>query len=272
MKKLKVALQLFSIAEDMKADMDAALAAVKAIGYDYVEHFGRFDLTDEDIRALMDKHGLECVSIHDGRILDQSQVENCIASAKTLGSKYCAIPGYDLCKNIDVAPIQFEQIGKKLQENGMQLLYHNHESEFCVIDGEVVLDKLFSAVSYGTVCPQFDTAWVHYAGFDPAEYIGKYAGRVPTIHLKDFVCNNVRFGALYNLPENEFTEYKKRSRQENGLELRPLGMGIQNIPAIIAAAEKAGTEVLIVEQDNSPGRPPMEAAKISREYLRSLGL
>ena len=44
------------------------------------------------------------------------------------------------------------------------------------------------------------------------------------------------------------------------------------MPAILEAAEKAGAEIVIVEQDLSSERPPMEAAKMSREYLKSLGL
>jgi len=272
MKRFKVALQLFSIAQEMEEDMDAALAAVKEIGYDYVEHFGIYDFTIDEIRALMDKHGLECVSVHDGRVLDQNQIDDCIASTITLGSKYCAIPGYDLCKNINVAPDLFARIGKKLRDSGIQLLYHNHESEFAVLNGTTVLDKMLDEVPYGLICPQLDTAWVHYAGVNPSEYIAKYSGRIPTIHLKDFVCKNVQPGAIYDLPKDKLQAFKARSRQENGLELRPLGMGIQDFPSIIEAAEKAGTEVLIVEQDCSPDRPPIEAARISREYLRSLGL
>lgn len=37
MKNLKVGLQLYSIREDMEKDMDAALKAVRDMGYEYVE-------------------------------------------------------------------------------------------------------------------------------------------------------------------------------------------------------------------------------------------
>ena len=49
-------------------------------------------------------------------------------------------------------------------------------------------------------------------------------------------------------------------------------MGMQDFPAILAAAEKAGTEYVIVEQDESKDMPSLEAAKISRQYLKSLGI
>ena len=64
---------------------------------------------------------------------------------------------------------------------------------------------------------------------------------------------------------------KKASKEENGFQFRPLGMGVQNFEAILKSAEKAGTEYVIVEQDESPDMSPLEAVKISREYLRKLG-
>ena len=48
-------------------------------------------------------------------------------------------------------------------------------------------------------------------------------------------------------------------------------MGLQDFPAILKAAEEAGAAYAIVEQDASVDRPPMEAAKLSREYLKKIG-
>ena len=45
MKNFKIGIQLYSIREEMEADMDAALGAVKAMGYDYVEFAGYFGKT-----------------------------------------------------------------------------------------------------------------------------------------------------------------------------------------------------------------------------------
>ena len=52
----------------------------------------------------------------------------------------------------------------------------------------------------------------------------------------------------------------------------PEGSGIQDIPAILEAAEEAGVEYVIVEQDVSVDRDPLDAAKMSRDYLKTLGL
>jgi sugar phosphate isomerase/epimerase len=59
---------------------------------------------------------------------------------------------------------------------------------------------------------------------------------------------------------------------KSAFDFRPLGMGVQNVPAILQAAEDAGTEWVVVEQDRSSERPSIEAIKLSREYLKTLGL
>ena len=58
MKKFKVGLQLYSVRDAMEKDMDAALKAVKEMGYDYVEFAGYFGKTAEEVKALLDKNGL----------------------------------------------------------------------------------------------------------------------------------------------------------------------------------------------------------------------
>ena len=64
MKKFKVGLQLYSVRDEMQNDLEATLKAVKEMGYDYVETAGYFDRTAEEFRALLDKYGLTCISVH----------------------------------------------------------------------------------------------------------------------------------------------------------------------------------------------------------------
>ena len=48
-----------------------------------------------------------------------------------------------------------------------------------------------------------------------------------------------------------------------------IGNGVLDWKRILAAAEKAGTEWLIVEQDTCPG-DPFDSIKISFDYLQAL--
>lgn len=66
MKKFKVALQLYSVRDEMEKDMESALRAVKAMGYDYVEFAGYCGHSAEEVRRMLDTIGLECVSVHQG--------------------------------------------------------------------------------------------------------------------------------------------------------------------------------------------------------------
>jgi hypothetical protein len=52
---------------------------------------------------------------------------------------------------------------------------------------------------------------------------------------------------------------------------KPLGRGVQDIPTVLEASEYVGAKWVIVEQDTSLDVPPIEAVKISIEYLKSLG-
>ena len=71
--------------------------------------------------------------------------------------------------------------------------------------------------------------------------------------------------ALIGIDDNE----KKETAGK--FEFRPLGKGVQDFPAILAAAEKASTIWVVVEQDNpSLGLTPMECAKTSIDYLKTL--
>lgn len=70
--------------------------------------------------------------------------------------------------------------------------------------------------------------------------------------------------ALIGLDEGE-------KKPTNAFEFRPLGTGVQDIPAIVAAAQEVGSKWLVVEQDNpSLQKSPMECIQMSIEYLKGL--
>ena len=122
-----------SIRDKMEADMDAALRAVKEIGYDYVEFAGYYGKSAEEIRALLDKYALECVCVHQSIDFYEERGAAGDEFVKALGAKYSAIPWYNkdvLYADLDNILEKFESMGKFLLENGLPLLYHNHDFEF----------------------------------------------------------------------------------------------------------------------------------------------
>ena len=279
MKDFKLGLQLYSIHDDMDVDMDAALGKVAEIGYKYVEFAGGYrGKSAEEIKALLDKHGLICNMVHQApqKFIDEGQVA--VDFFKTFNVKYVTIPHYPLGKLAGTEEWSetvelFTKLGKLMRENGMQLLYHNHDFEFNTFENKYLIDHIFDSVPDNLILPEFDTCWVKYGGEDPCKYIEKFTGKIDVLHLKDFTCEKFGSGEpVYALIDNEGKVQRKNTLNENGFRFRPCGMGMQNFDAILASAEKAGVEYLVVEQDGSDDMPPMEAVKISREYFKAMGI
>lgn len=274
MKQFKVGLQLYSVRNDMEKDFEGTLKAVKDMGYDYVEFAGFFGKSADEVKEILDRLGLTAISVHEGTQNFNEKGQEAIDYLKAIGIKYCAIPWYnkdDMENKWDEMIADFKNYSKALKDAGIKLLYHNHDFEFKKINGEYMMDRLYKELDSSVLDPEFDTCWVHYAGENPCEYIEKYAGRVEVIHLKDFVCKNLGGGPVYALIDKDGNEIKG-TKEDNGFEFRPVGSGIQNFPTILEAAEKSGTEIVIVEQDQFVGIEPLEGVKQSREYLKSLGL
>ncbi len=275
MKKFKVGIQLYSIRDDMEKDMDAALGAVKEMGYDYVEFAGYFGKSAEEVKAILDKYDLTAISVHQGIDLFEKEGKAAVDYLNAIGVKYCALPSFPLeefTNNWTNSMQRIKAVSKLLSDGGIQLMYHNHSFEFQKTDGEFILDKLYNEIPNDMLKPQLDTCWVHYAGENPTEYVKKYNGKIEVLHLKDFVCEKLGYGPVYSLTDENGNKIRAIDKKDNGFKLMPLGSGVQNFREILEAAESAGVEYLIVEQDFSEDRPPMEDAKMSRDYLKSLGI
>ncbi|MNP58754.1 Xylose isomerase-like TIM barrel [compost metagenome] len=103
---------------------------------------------------------------------------------------------------------------------------------------------MFAQTSPEAVKVEMDVCWVQFAGQNPIEYINKYAGRLPLLHLKDF------------------------SKDEQGqMKTLELGQGSVDLPAVIEGATSAGVEWLIVEQDVCQN-PPLESVSNSYNWLK----
>ena len=268
MKKERIALQLYSVREDMQKDFYGTLKKVKEMGYAGVEFAGLFEHDPEEVKKMCEEIGLVPVSAHVPFLDLLYKTDETIECYKKLGCQYLVVPylteeyrpgqpGFDtIIEGV-------KEIGARLKNTGMIQQYHNHDFEFVKIGEEYGLDVLYREVSPDLLQTQLDTCWVNVGGENPAEYIKKYAGRIPTVHLKDFVgSKSENMYALIGLDEEE------KKETDGKFELRPLGKGCQDFKAIVAAADEGGAQWYIVEQDNpSMGLTPMECAQVSIKYL-----
>ena len=273
MKKFKVGLQLYSVRDHMGTDMEGTLKAVKEMGYDYVEFAGYYDKSAEEIKGLLDKYQLEAVSVHQAPTFFWEKGQEAIDFVKALGIRYAIIPWFDindLTENWDENIKKFTELGELMKKNGIQFGYHNHDFELREFKNSKALDELLAAIPADVFVPEFDTCWLKFANCDPVDYINRYNDRVGILHLKDFVIEAPVTGAVYGLIDEKGKDDKpKKTKETSGFKFKALGQGCQNFKDILAAAEKANTEYVIVEQDNSYDDDSLSIAKESREYLKN---
>lgn len=277
MSKFKLGLQLYTVRDEMEKDVEATLKAVSEMGYEVVEPAGYFGKTAEEFRALLDKYNLKAISVHQVPDVFLTEPEKNVEFLKTLGVKYCAIPWMGLenhkgSENFEKSVQDISSVAKLLKENGITMLYHNHDFEFNKFDGKYLLDWLYEAVGTDLLKPEIDTCWVKYAGADVTAYMKKYSGMLDCLHLKDFECDELGAGPVYDLIDSTGKAEAPKSKEERNFRFRPVGHGMQNFDEILKTATECGTKYLIVEQDNSYEASSLESAKLSIEYLKSKGL
>jgi sugar phosphate isomerase/epimerase len=266
-----VALQLYSVRQDAAANLYATLKKVKALGYDGVEFAGLHNHAPEEIRDMCADIGLVPISAHVPYLDMMGAPKGILKKYAEVGCKFVAVPYLSADYrpeggNFGEVIENVKMLGKVAKDLGMTMLYHNHDFEFVKIDGKYALDILYDEVPAEYLQTELDTCWVNIGGENPADYILKYTGRAPVVHLKDF--HGEKSDNMYELIGIKSDAPKRPSN----FEFRPVGSGLQDFPSILAAAEKAGAQWVVVEQDNpSMGLTPMESIAKSREYLKTIG-
>jgi len=134
-------------------------------------------------------------------------------------------------------------LGAKTKANGLQLLWHNHDKEFHTMEEGLPFDYIMNHTDPKTVQCEMDIYWVQKGGADPLEFLKKYSGRIPVLHVKDMAAG----------PEQDF--------------ICP-GRGIIDFASIFAEAKKQGIEHYFVERDNEPDG--IGCLKSSGEFLRNI--
>ncbi len=269
---LPIAVQLYSVRNEMQADMRGTLEKVKSLGYDGVEFAGLFGHDPAEIAALCREIGLVPISAHVPYVDMVADPDGVLSQYATIGCEYVAIPYLSTeyrpgNEKWDEVPANAAMLGGKAKELGMQLLYHNHDFEFLKLCGKYALDILYETVPADLLATELDTCWVNVGGENPAAYIRKYAGRCPVVHLKDFYGEQDE-----NMYELIGLDESKPKARPNKFEFRPVGSGVQDMPAILSAAKESGAKWVVVEQDNpSMGLTPFESIEKSINYLKSIG-
>ena len=245
--KFPVALQVYSVRDFAEKDLEGTFRQIKEMGYDGVELAGLYGYSYAEVKAAAEKAGLTPISAHVPLADMLADPDGVLAGYASIGCKYVAVPY--LPEELRPGTDRFAQ----------------------TVDGEYALDMLYRVIPADLLQTEIDTCWVNVAGEDPAAYIRKYAGRAPVVHLKDFYMSDR--DAESDGPFYELIGIDKKAEGQSIFEFRPVGCGMQDFPEILKAAEEAGSSWVVVEQDQpSMEKNSLECAKMSREYLKKLGI
>jgi sugar phosphate isomerase/epimerase len=253
---MPIGLQLYSVRNQLPKDFDGTLAQLRAAGYTVVEAAGYFDRSAKDFRAAMDRAGLRCVSTHHTLSQFQSQLDELLDYAHTLGLEYMICSSSGGAKRDPNAKgertvddwhwvaSEFNRIGEKTKAAGIVFGVHNHTPEFAKIDGTLVYDELLKNTDPRFVVFEMDAGWVTAAGYSPQDYLHREPKRFPLMHVKDMV--------------------KGANGQMHSTEL---GHGLIDYAPVLKAA--TGLHYYFIEQEEFD-MDPMAALRIDAAYMQKL--
>jgi sugar phosphate isomerase/epimerase len=241
-----IALQLYSVREQLKDNFEETLARIVDMGYTAVES-GEFAGDARKQAEAFEKFGLEVVAAHAKPPVGENR-EPTLDFMEALGCPRLVVPWLDpevyyqsvtgVCQAIDL----LNNAAVNAAQRGLPLYYHNHDFEFGTVDGRLIFDIMRAGLNENVLF-EIDTYWVQTAGLDAVALVRDLGTRAPLLHIKD--------GPL--------------DRQQP---MVAVGDGKMEVDQIIAAGEP-DTEWLVVELDRFAG-DMLEAVSRSYDYLSVL--
>lgn len=244
-KKIPVGLELYSVRDELNRDLPGTLDAVAKMGYQAVEFYAPyFQWTASyagQVRRRLDELGLCCSSTHNGNeSFTPDGLRKAIDLNRILGSRYIVMAGSDPIADLAgwrALGARITRIMETLTPQGMSSGFHNHETEWQLMEGKRPMDVL-AAHTPREFMLQLDVGTCMAAKQDPVAWIKQNPGRIRSIHCKDW------------------------SRWKPWAPYRVLfGEGSSPWEQICAAAESVGgVECYLVEQEGSRF-PELETAR-----------
>jgi sugar phosphate isomerase/epimerase len=232
---IPVGLELYSVRNSLKQDLEGTLRAVAQMGYQGVEFYAPyFDWTEsqtKQIRKLLDDLGIRCFSTHNSSAyFSKENLPRLRDMNLILGSKYAVVASAQPQSGLDGWKTVAEMLNfgaEQLEPSGLKAGYHNHRTEFIPVEGQRPMEVLAKNTK-PSVMLQLDVGTCLEAAADPVTWIRAHPGRVRSLHCKDWSPDaEVGYKALF-------------------------GEGEADWKSVFAAAESAGgVEYYLIEQEGS---------------------
>jgi sugar phosphate isomerase/epimerase len=244
-----LAVQLYTVREELARDFEGTIRKIAAMGYAGVEaHTFPEGVTPSSAKALFDELGLAVCAVHAPLPLGETKTSTFdVMAALDCDRLVCAyLPPeeYADLTLIDRTIKKLNEAAASAAENDLRLGVHNHWWEFQLVEGvrpyQLWLQKLDPTVFY-----ELDLYWAKVAGVDPTAVLAEFGEKGELVHVKDG-------------PADGHTS-----------SMTACGQGSLDYTEILPAAKAA--EWLIVELDRCD-TDMMTAVQESYTYLTSKGL
>lgn len=229
--------------------LGGVLGRLREIGYEAVEVAGLGPKTAERFAAERARAGLTACAMHVSLDTLKGDLAGVAAQCQEWGCRHVVLPSLPAEYRSEAGYRRFAaevvELARGLWPSGLQLSYHNHSFELERSGGRTWLETLFAETAAESLQAELDTYWLQYGGASPAAWIRRLKGRLPVIHLKDMAVD------------------------KDQPIMAEVGEGNLDWVDILSACREAGTEWLIVEQDECR-RDPLESLAISYRNLAKL--
>ena len=243
-----IAAQLYTV-RDRLGDGDQlanVLAELREIGYIAVEVAGLGPLAAERFGDELRRAELVACASHESLERLTQDLSAVATRCRSWGCNFVVVPSlppaYHSADGFRRFASEAAEIAHELEAYDLRLAYHNHSFELERWDEKTGLELLFESAPHDALYAELDTYWLKAAGESPSGWLRRLAGRVPLVHLKDMAFVH------------------GRAMQAE------VGEGNLDWSEILRACADAGTEWLVVEQDER-AREPMESLAISYRNL-----
>ena len=211
-----------------------------------------------DWPALVKESGLRVISLH----TDLGSVERdpaaVAAECQIYGTRYAVITGmyrFDYGSEAAVRELaqRLNRAGAVLAEQGVQLLYHNHNCELLrVSETRRAYDILVEETDPAAVNFEFDSYWFAEGGADVLDWMRRLGSRMKLWHINDR-------GTRQTGPA--MTPILKTDSME-------LGTGNLPLASWLEQADSNGVEAVILESHrNWVEKSPIKSAQLSAKWL-----
>lgn len=212
-----------------------------------------------DWPKLIEESGLKVVSLHSNLGNIENDAKAVADEAKRFGTDTVVITGmyrfdYSSLDEVTELAERLNKAGKALSEQGIRLLYHNHNCELQKVSPEkTAYDIIIEKTSAEYVNFEFDSYWMADGGANVTALMKKLGSRMKLWHINDRGCTKLG-------------PYMTPILEENATEL---GNGNMDLDTLSEIAIKNGVEGVVLEtHKNWVDKDPIKSFQVSAKYIK----